>query len=144
MDDKGGDQISGSISGNVSGQAAIGKNIQQTQVGGGAEPPTAEELAELKRSFEALRELVGTEAPAEEREAALERVDELEQAVQAEEPDVSTMEYVRNWFAKRLPGIAGAVTGVVVNPIVGKLVAAAGDAVAGEFKRRFGGEQPPA
>jgi len=66
-------------------------------------------------------------------------VQELEEAVTAEKPDLTTMEYVKQWFVKNLPGLAGAVTGVVVNPIVGKLVEAAGDALAAEFRRRFGG-----
>ena len=53
---------------------------------------------------------------------------------------MTTMEYVKRWFVKNLPGLAEAVTGVVVHPIVGKLVEAAGDALAAEFRRRFGGE----
>ncbi len=63
---------------------------------------------------------------------------ELESAVITAEPDLTTMEYLRNWFVKRLPSIAGAVTDVIVNPIVGKLVGAAGDSLAAEFRRRFG------
>lgn len=82
---------------------------------------------------------MAAEAPPEKKEAALERVQELEEAVTAEKPDLTTMEYVKQWFVKNLPGLAGAVTGVVVNPIVGKLVEAAGDALAAEFRRRFGG-----
>ena len=34
--------------------------------------------------------------------------------------------------------LAGAVTSVIVNPIVGKLVEAAGETVSEEFRRRFG------
>ena len=49
------------------------------------------------------------------------------------------MEYVRNWFVKNLHGLAGVVTSVIVHPIVGKLVEASGDALVGEFCRRFGG-----
>jgi hypothetical protein len=47
------------------------------------------------------------------------------------------MEYVKNWFGKHLPGLAGTVVGVLVHPVVGKLVEAAGDAAADEFKKRF-------
>jgi hypothetical protein len=50
------------------------------------------------------------------------------------------MEYVKNWFTKNVPGLAGAVTSVVVHPVVGKLVSAAGEAISSEFKRRFGGK----
>ena len=78
-------------------------------------------------------------APPEKKDAALERVDELEEAITAQEPDLPTMEYVKRWFVRNLPDLAGAVTSVVVHPIVGKLVEAAGDALAAEFRRRFGG-----
>jgi hypothetical protein len=47
------------------------------------------------------------------------------------------MEYVKVWFGKNLPGLAGAVTGLIVNPVVGKLVEVAGDVLAAEFRRRF-------
>ena len=59
----------------------------------------------------------------------------------AKEPDVSTMEYVKRWFTKNIPRLAGAVTSVVVNPIVGKIVEAAGEGLADEYRRRFGEEQ---
>ena len=65
-------------------------------------------------------------------------MNELQQAVAEEKPDLTTMEYVRNWFAKNVPALAGAVTGVIVNPIVGKLVEAAGETLSEEFRRRFG------
>jgi len=41
-------------------------------------------------------------------------VDKLEQAITERKPDLSTMEYVRNWFGKHIPGLAGAVVSVVV------------------------------
>ncbi len=136
-----GDQISGTISGDVSGQVAVGKDIAQTQsVGAAPSQVTEAELAELRGAFADLRAQVLAAAPPESQGAALERLDELEEAVIAEEPDVSTMEYAKRWFSKHLPTIAGSVTSVVVHPIVGKLVQAAGDAVAGEFRRRFGGD----
>jgi hypothetical protein len=49
------------------------------------------------------------------------------------------MEDVRGWFAKHLPPLAEAVKNVVLHPIVVKLVKAAGDTVAMEFRCRFGG-----
>jgi hypothetical protein len=130
----GGDHISGYIGGNVSGQVAIGKDIAQTQT-----VLTAAETTELAQAFADLRSQVAAQAPPEQRQAALERVDELEQAVHKEKPDLTTMEYVRKWFGDHLPGMAGAVAGLVVHPVVGKLVEAAGDAVVAEFRRRFGG-----
>lgn len=125
-----------SVGGDLSGQVAVGRQIQQQQVVS-AEPVTPEELAALQERFRQLEQLVADSAPPETRDAALERVGELEAAITAEEPDLSTMEYVRNWFTRNLPKLAGAVTGLVVNPIVGKLVGAAGEALAGEFRRRF-------
>jgi len=64
----------------------------------------------------------------------------LEEAVTAQEPDLATVEYVKGWFVKNIPALAGTVTGVVLNPRVGKLVQAAGDTLAHEYKRRFGGD----
>jgi len=76
------------------------------------------------------------------RTAAVERVDELTEAVMAEKPDLTTMEYVRNWFTKNIPALAGAVVGVFVNPIVGKAIVAARDLAADQFKRRFSRDAP--
>ncbi len=139
---KRGDSINATISGDVSGQAAVGKGISQTQTRVSTAPAvTAAELAELKKLLTDLQAKVAAEAPAEKKEAAVERVEELKEAVTAEKPDLSTMEYVKNWFAKNLPALAGSVTSVVVHPIVGKLVELAGETLAAEFRRRFGNEQ---
>ena len=139
--EKSGDVIHAVISGDVSGQVAVGKGITQTQTVGAARPEVTEaELAELRQALADLKARVEAEAPPEKKEAALERVEELEEAITAEEPDLTTMEYVKRWFVKNLPGLGGAVASVVVHPIVGKLVEAAGDALAAEFRRRFGGE----
>jgi hypothetical protein len=136
----GGDRIEAlvEIAGDQSGQLAVGKDIDQRQAVA-TDPPTAAELAALDAQFRELERTVAEEAPAEERGRALERVEELESAVKADKPDLATMEYVRNWFTKHLPSVAGTVASVIVNPIVGKLVAAAGNALAAEFRRRFGG-----
>ncbi len=126
------------IDGNVSGQVAVGKNIKQAQaLRAGAPKLTQAELKALAELIAGLKQQVSVEAPTDKKEPALEKVSELEQAITDKKPDVSTMEYVRNWFVKNIPGLAGAVTGLVVNPLVGKLVEAAGETVAQEFKRRF-------
>jgi len=124
--------------GAVTGQAVFGEGntVIQTISLSKAEV-TPDELAELRRMFAELRGRVEAEAPAEKKGDALQRVDELEQAVNDPKPKLSTMEYVRDWFVGNLPTLAGAVTGLVVNPIVGKLVEVAGDALAAEFRRRF-------
>src|SRR6266508_3368657 len=124
---EGGERYSVSIGGSVEGgQVAAGKHIRQTSVvGAGAQALTDAEREELRAAFAAVEARVAAEAPPEQRDAAL-------------EPDLSTMEYVRRWFGKHLPGLAGSVVGLVVHPIVGKLVEAAGETVAAEFRRRFG------
>lgn len=128
-----GDAISANISGNISGgQVAVGKDIAQHQTVGTA-AISNEELAQLKTAFTELEAEVAAQAPPERRAAAVERVAELEQAVLADEPDVTTIQYVGRWFRSNLPQLAGSVLSLVVHPIVGKLVGAAGDALVAEF-----------
>ncbi len=91
------------------------------------------ELAQLRGAFAELATEVEAQAPPERRAAAVERVAELEQALLADEPDITTVQYVGRWFRSNLPQLAGAVASIVVNPIVGKLVGAAGDALVAEF-----------
>jgi hypothetical protein len=120
---------------------AVGKDIIQEQTVGATHPDVTEaDLAALRQLLADLKAQVEVEAPPEKKESALERVDELEEAVTAKEPDLTTMEYVKRWFAKRLPGLAGSVASIVVHPVVGKLVEASGEALASEFHRRFGEE----
>ena len=123
--------------GDVSGQMVVGSHNRAMQIKGAPAPPTEEELADLRRAFEELRSAVAAEAPADTRDDALGRAKELERAVVAGTPDLSTMEYVKGWFARNLPKLAGAVAAIFVHPVVGKLVEAAGEAAMGEYRRRF-------
>jgi hypothetical protein len=143
MDDKqkSGDVIHAEISGSVSGQVGVGKDITQTQIKGQRPAVTEAELIELRKMFSDLKARIEAEAPPEKKDAALERAQELEEAVTAKEPDLTTMQYVKQWFIKNLPTVAGAVTGIVVNPIVGKVVEAAGEGLAAQFRKRFGIEK---
>jgi hypothetical protein len=142
-DDRGpGDEFHVDIGGSVAegGQVAVGRDIEQryTRISQQAPTVTEADLAELRRAVDEVRARIRAEAPPEQRAAALERVDEVEQAVVAEEPDLTTLQYVRNWFMKNLPKLAGAVTGLVVHPVVGKIVEAAGDVAAAQFRKLFG------
>ena len=139
---KSGDYISADI-GDVSGrsQVAVGKGISQTQTHGAPPVVTEADRAEVRKMFDELRAAVEREAPPEQKEKALERVDELKEAVTAEKPDLTTMEYVRNWFVKHLPSAAGSVVSLIVHPLVGKLVEVGGDALASSFRSRFGIEE---
>ncbi len=134
--DKPDQSISANINGDVSGQVAVGQNISQskTEI---QRAVTTEEMQELRQMLAQLKSQVESEAPADKKDAALERVDELEQAITEKKPDLSTMEYVKNWFVKNLPGMAGAVVSVVVHPIVGRLVEAAGDELTAAFRKKF-------
>jgi hypothetical protein len=128
------------ITGDVSGQVAAGEGITQIRTVSGSGPEVTEaDLAELQRLLADLKAQVEVQAAPEKRAAALERVGELGEAVTTGEPDLTTMEYVKRWFVRNIPELAGAVTGVLVHPVVGKLVEAAGDALAAEFRTRFGG-----
>ena len=129
------------VGGDVSegGQVAVGERITQIQTVTGPEPAVTEtDLSELRRLLAGLKAKVADEAPPDKRDAALGRLQELEEAIAAEAPDLTTMEYVKNWFARHLPASAEAVTGIVGHPVVVGLVRAAGEGSVAEFRRRFG------
>jgi hypothetical protein len=127
------------IDGNVRGQIAIGNDISQSQVN--SHPvATPAEMDDLRQLINELRSKIETDVAPAKKDSALERVGELEQALTEEKPDLTTMEYVKNWFRKNVPALAGMVTSVVVHPIVGKLVEAGGDMLVKDFKKRFGGQ----
>jgi hypothetical protein len=130
------ESVTATVSNVSGGNIAIGHTVTQTStVTSGAAPVSPQELAELKQEFADLRQqlLHDPEVPDE----AAAKLDQLQEAVTAPEPDIGTMERVRNWFLMHAPKVAGAVMALVVNPIVGSLVAAAGDAVSSEFRKRF-------
>lgn len=139
------DQNQPSISANitaqdVSGQVVVGnQNTLSQQIGPSAESMvTPAELEELRQQFQQLKQQIQAEASPDKQAAALERVEELEAAITAEKPDLTTIQYVKNWFGKHLPKLTGTLTSIVVNPIVGKLVEAAGEMAAVDFRDRFG------
>ena len=122
-----------------SGQLAIGSGITQIHAVNAAKPEiTAADREALSRMLADLRTLIDQRAPSEIKQSALERADELAETLAAPQPDLGVMGYVKQWFTRHLPQLAGAVTGVIVHPIVGKLVEAAGDGLAAVFKRHFG------
>ena len=127
------------VGGDLSGQVAIGDNNRLIRTSAAGPLVTDAERRQLEMAFSDLRATVEQAAPAERRQAAQERITELQEAVMADEPDLTTMEYVRGWFARNLPSMAGAVASIIVHPIVGRLVAAAGDSLVADFDRRFGG-----
>lgn len=128
-----------SLQGNISGQVAIGDHIHQSQTIQNVNVEvTQADLQELHGLIEDLKQQIAAGAAPELKDKALERACELEEAITAGKPDLTTMEYVRDWFVRNLPKLSGAVTALVVHPLVGRIVEVAGEAVAQEFRRRFG------
>lgn len=122
--------ISANISGPVQGQVAVGTGIAQRQQGNAfTQTLTVAQRAEIADAFAALREQLTAQLPTGDREAALERVDELEETVTSPEPDPATIGYVKRWFARRLPAVAGLVTSVLVHPLIGGIVTRAGERI---------------
>jgi len=133
-----GDYIVANIGAN-SKQVAVGKNIHQEQQIGSGNQISSEDLQQVEKLFADLKQHIAQNAPPDKKDAALERVSELKEEVVSQKPSPSTFEYLGNWFAKNVPSVAGAVTSVVVNPIVGKVVEAAGTIAADQLKHLFGG-----
>ncbi len=111
-------------------QVVIGDYNTVTQKAG----LTPEEAAKLRGVFEQFRSSVEKAAPPEKRGEAVAQAEELERAVVSERPDVGRVRTVLRWFRDNAPQLAGAVVSVVVNPLVGKAVEGAGEAIADQFK----------
>ncbi|MGE5373463.1 MAG: hypothetical protein ACM3XO_00280 [Bacteroidota bacterium] len=127
------------ISGISNSQIAIGPGNTQSQSFQVVNAQvTQADLQALHALIEDLKQQVTATATPELKDKAIERASELELAITAPKADLTTMEYVRNWFIKTLPQLAGAVSALVVHPIVGKIVEVSGEAIASEFKRKFG------
>ncbi|MGI5259398.1 hypothetical protein [Streptomyces angustmyceticus] len=128
--------------GDFTGQLVAGDGNKVVSSTGGPPPAPGvdhDELEALRAEFALLRDrLAALDDPQSGRGA--ERLAELEEAVADGEPDVPVMVYVRGWFARQLPALAGAVTSLIVHPVVGRLVQQAGDGVVAEFRRHFGEE----
>jgi hypothetical protein len=133
----GGDSIQITIGDQARGVAA-GKDVHQVIGEQSQVRVTEADLATVRELFAELKRQVEAQAPPESKHSAKERVEELEEVVTAKKPDLTTIEYVKKWFDKHLPQLAGAVVSVLVNPIVGKVVEATGEIAANELKRLFG------
>jgi hypothetical protein len=94
-----------------------------------------EEAAKLRGVFADFRSSVEAEAPPERRDEAVAQAEELERAVVSEQPDVGRVRKVLRWFRDNAPQLTGAVVSVVVNPLVGKVIEGAGEAIADQFKQ---------
>ena len=93
-----------SIGGSVAegGLVGVGRIISQSYVRTSGQAPAVAEadLAELRRAVEEVKAQIRAKAPAEQA-VALQRVDEPEHAVVAEQPDLTPLQYVRKWGCAR-------------------------------------------
>jgi hypothetical protein len=119
-------------------QAVVGDHNTVTQNIG----LTPKEAAELRGIFDDLRTKVVEKAPPEKRDAALAEAKELEAAIVTDKPKPDRVRQALAWFRDNAPELAGAVAGIVVNPLVGKVVEKAGKSIADQF-RQIGAEQAP-
>ena len=122
------------VRGSVAGQIAVGNDIYQ-QIRHDSAPVTDAERAELHALLDDLRAHVAATSPPEQRDGALERVDELGEAVTAAEPEIGTVRYVLGWFSRKIPALADTVRKLVLNPLVSRVVGAAGDVAATDFEQ---------
>jgi hypothetical protein len=117
--------------GNVTqGQVVIGDyNTVSQKVG-----LTPLETEELRSLFDNLKGAVTAQADPDQRDEALANAAELERSIVAEQPDAGRARKALAWFRDNAPQLVGAVVSVVVNPLVGKVLEGAGQAVADQFR----------
>lgn len=143
MGDKiGGDKTEGHISNLGPGaQAAIGKDIRQT-ITYAAPQLTSADIRQVKSLLADLKgEIASLDIPEDKKLIGEEFAGQLEQELtkQDEPPDASVIKVAGAWLLKNMPGLTGALTSLFLNPIVGKVVEAAGDLAADWVKKQFGG-----
>jgi serine/threonine protein kinase len=80
----------------------------QVTIGPGA-VPAASQRPNPEELFARLTTRLLVEAPPGKKEAALERLAELKEALATVPPDQQTIGYIRNWFTKNVPSLAGEV-----------------------------------
>lgn len=131
------DDITARITGDVSGQVALGSSIRQVQRD--TDAPTAPNPNAVRAVLAALRCDIAREAPGDLRDGAVERAEELEQAVLSEEMDVTTIAYVTRWFARRVPDLGRRVAGAFADPAVARMLDGARSGLASELRASLGG-----
>ena len=104
-------KISVNIAGDMSGQVVIGDNNQVIKSIAHL-PDNSEKVEELRRLLDELKIRIQMELQEGNREDALKKVDELEYAILETKPDLATIEYVKQWFAKKSPSLAEVIAGI--------------------------------
>lgn len=133
-----GDQFRIHVGGDLSGQVVAGShNVSSWSRVESRDADVTRELSDLHAVLDELRSLVAATGEAES-ETGLRKIDELEEAVTGETPDLATVEHVDGWFRRKMPALAAKVNQVILGPLVAAVIAAGGPALVDEFTRRFG------
>lgn len=103
-----------------------------------------EDSRALTDLFQALHQEVAEQTPPDRRKAAQQKVATLQKALESGPPNFGKIESVVRWFRKNVPPLAGLIPSFLMNPAVGRAIAAAGESAAEEFRRRFGAAGPSA
>jgi hypothetical protein len=133
----------GDVKVGAGGQAVVGsKNVRQTLTVSGLNPA---ELGQVKRKLTALeKKLDALELPAETKAEAKQKVAELKQELTATDrkPQGSKIVSAGKWLLQKIPALAGTLASVLISPVVGKVVGAAGELAADWVKDHFGKPAP--
>ena len=141
-----GDEVRGhSIKGTVSNvgagaQVAIGKGITQT-ITRALPDLTDEDLRQVRQLLSQVKEqIAAVDIPESKKLMGGEFAGQLEQELIRRDgpPDGSVIKVAGDWLIKNIPAIGGTLASLFLNPVVGKIVEAAGDIAASWVKRQFG------
>ena len=116
----------------------IGQVFTESQSSNLQNVGSREDLQSFVDMLSNFQQQIETTAPEQLQAASKEQAEKLKDQVTSKKPDVTTIEKIKVWFAKNLPGMLGMLTGILTHPIVGKLVEAAGEYTLGQFRERLG------
>lgn len=112
----------GNVHGNVAANAG-GGNLTQINKTSNA---SAEDVATLRQLLADFKAEVAEAAPADKKEMARGLASELEETALSENPEKGTLEFLRDWFFKNAPAMAGSLATVLGHPILGQVLGSAG------------------
>src|ERR1044071_830787 len=119
------------------GTASVGSHNVVMTTGGGEvviKGLDAEAVAEVFAALVPLRAQALAEVPPAEQVAARARINDLETALTAPQPDPRKASEILCWFRTHVPKLAGAVAGVLLTPAVSPIVPALGEAAVADIE----------
>jgi hypothetical protein len=125
---------------NVTVHAQFGEVGPNAQLVLGRQTAQTAQAAEVARLVGDLRDrLAALDIAERTKVVGQEFVDQLERELtEAEEPDASTIKVAGQWMLRNVPSLSGALARLFLNPIVGRIVNAAGDVAASWVREQFG------